>query len=83
MRSHRIRVRPSPVNGVLRRSGKCGRRETDIGRMACDEGGRDGSDASVSQGILETSRSPKRQGRVGSWRLRREHGLADGSVLNF
>lgn len=64
MRSHRIRVSPRPVTGILRRAGKCGRRETDIGRMAREGGGREGGDASVSQGILETSGSPKRQGRM-------------------
>ena len=53
MKSYWNKVGPNPMTGVLIRRGKFGPRPT--GRMPCDNGGRDWSDVSTSQGMPRTA----------------------------
>ena len=67
---------PIPITGALRRSEN---RDTDIGRMPCEDGG---SDCNIKD-CQQPPKAMKRQGKILLYSLQREHVPADVLVLDF
>ena len=81
-RSYQVRLVPTSkmMTGVTMRRGRARKDTQGEGQ---GKAGRDWRDASTSQGVPRATRCWKRQGRILSKSLQREHGPADTSASDF